>query len=316
MRIIGLNLPEEADDLIGTIAKQAARQGFEVYMVTSDKDFGQLVEEKIFMHKPPYMGKGHEILGVPEILEKWEIDHPDKVIDILGLMGDTADNIPGIKGVGEKTAKKLIQEFHSVEGVLANVDKLKGSLKEKVEQGKEMAIISKQLATILLDAPISFDEEEYIIKEPNKEKLEAIFADLEFKTLGKRLLGDNYNPTPSLATIATRKNEGQISLFGDDEAGIEEENKLLKNYTNVEHQYHLVEGEEQINQLISKLVLSPKICFDTETTGIDANNCELVGVSFSIKTGEAFYIPIPADEKAAKGILEMLKPILENEIII
>lgn len=201
----------------------------------------------------------------------------------------------------EKNGQKLIQEFHSVEGVLANVDKLKGSLKEKVEQGKEMAIISKQLATILLDAPISFDEEEYIIKEPNKEKLEAIFADLEFKTLGKRLLGDTYNPTPSLATIATRKNEGQISLFGDDEAGIEEENKLLKNYTNVEHQYHLVEGEEQINQLISKLVLSPKICFDTETTGIDANNCELVGVSFSIKTGEAFYIPIPQTKKQLKA---------------
>jgi DNA polymerase-1 len=306
----------EADDLIGTIAKQAAKQGFEVYMVTSDKDFGQLVEEKIFMHKPPYMGKGHEILGVPEILEKWEIDHPDKVIDILGLMGDSADNIPGIKGVGEKTAKKLIQEFHSVEGVLENVDKLKGSLKEKVEQGKEMAIISKQLATILLDAPIQFDEAEYIIKEPNREKLEAIFSDLEFKTLGKRLLGDNYNQAPSLATIATRKNEGQISLFDDAEVGIEVENKLLKNHTNVEHQYHLVEGEEQINQLVSKLVLAPKICFDTETTGIDANNCELVGVSFSIKTGEAYYIPIPTDEKEAKDILEMLKPILENEKII
>jgi DNA polymerase-1 len=167
-----------------------------------------------------------------------------------------------------------------------------------------------------LDAPIQFDEAEYIIKEPNREKLEAIFSDLEFKTLGKRLLGDNYNQAPSLATIATRKNEGQISLFDDAEVGIEVENKLLKNHTNVEHQYHLVEGEEQINQLVSKLVLAPKICFDTETTGIDANNCELVGVSFSIKTGEAYYIPIPTDEKEAKDILEMLKPILENEKII
>lgn len=320
--IKGFNFPilevngYEADDLIGTIAKQAARKGFEVYMVTSDKDFGQLVEEKIFMHKPPYMGKGHEILGVAEILEKWEIDHPDKVIDILGLMGDTADNIPGIKGVGEKTAKKLIQEFHSVEGVLANVDKLKGSLKEKVENGKEMAIISKQLATILLDAPILFDEEDYIIKAPNKEKLESIFSELEFKTLGKRILGETYNPIPSSTTISPSKGEGQFSLFGAEELSTVEEIKSIRNSTNVDHQYHLLEDEQQIIELVEKLEKVTKFCFDTETTGVDANNCELVGISFSMKAGEAFYIPISPDRAVAQIVLDKIKPVLENENII
>lgn len=306
----------EADDLIGTIAKQAARQGFEVYMVTSDKDFGQLVEEKIFMHKPPYMGKGHEILGVPEILEKWEIDHPDKVIDILGLMGDSADNIPGIMGVGEKTAKKLIQEFHSVEGVLENIDKLKGALKEKVEKGKEMAIISKQLATIILDAPITFNEEEYLIKEPNKPALEAIFAELEFKTLGKRLLGESYNSAPANSTTNTSNNNaGQFALF-ESEAIETLEKPTYKTIQNVDHQYFLVDDAEQLTALIQKLSVVERLCMDTETTGIDANNCELVGISFSYKVGEAYYIPISANVSEAKKILDQLKPIFENEKVV
>ena len=196
-RIIeGLNIPViaidgyEADDVIGALAKKAEKEGYEVFMVTPDKDYGQLVSENIKIYKPPYQGGKFEILGPKEVCEKWDIENVDQVIDILGLMGDAVDNIPGIKGVGEKTAAKLIKEYGSVEGVLKNADNIKGSIGEKVRAGKELAVMSKKLATIITNVPVEFHEEDFRVKEMNKPVLKEIFAELEFKTLGKRILGD------------------------------------------------------------------------------------------------------------------------------
>ena len=303
----------EADDIVGTLAKQAAAQGYSVYMVTSDKDFGQLVEENVFIHKPPYMGKGHEILGVQEICERWEIDDPKKVIDILGLMGDAVDNIPGIPGVGEKTAKKLIQDYGSVEGVLENVHQLKGALKEKVEKGVEHAKISKQLATIVLDAPVSFHEEDFMLKEPNRELVEQIFAELEFRTLGKRILGDSYNyQTTKPATTQTTFTSGQMDLFGE---ATEIAFTPPKNFKTIEvtpHDYKCANTEASLEELLTVLSSVSKCCFDTETTSIDANACELVGMSFCFEETQAWYVPVPENQEEARALVQRFKPFFEH----
>ncbi|MEZ5006861.1 MAG: DNA polymerase I [Chitinophagales bacterium] len=303
----------EADDLIGTIAKKAVLQDFDVYMVTPDKDFAQLVEDHIFIHKPPAHGKGHEILDLPAILEKWEVERPEQVIDILGMWGDAVDNIPGIPGVGEKTAKKFIKEFGSIENLLENTDKLKGKMKEKVEANKEQAMISKQLATIILDAPVIFDINEYEIIQPDKKKLTKIFTELEFKTLGKRIIGDAYN-----YTATTPNPSGQMDLFAVNQNDAETEQPTAEalDISNVDHQYHLVQTEEEIKNLASLLSSSDHFCFDSETTGLDANDCELVGLSFAIKAHEAYYLPIPSDRSEALKILASFKPILENNAIV
>ena len=304
----------EADDIIGTLAKKAKAAGYEVYMVTMDKDYGQIMEEGIYMYRPSYTGKGFDTLSVQDILEKWEIEHPLQVIDILGLMGDAVDNIPGVPGVGEKTAKKLVQEFGSVEGLYENTDKLKGKLQENVINNKDQAFLSKQLATIMLDVPIAFEEDKLIIEDPDAEKLSVIFQELEFRQLGKRILGDAYSAN-------VEKKSEQLDLFGNAVAApaanatreSREHVVAGKHIGNVDHTYHLIDTAEKRAALIKDLSAQKIFCFDSETTGIDANIAELVGLAFSFEPFTGYYVPIPADRKEAQKIVEEFRPILESE---
>jgi DNA polymerase-1 len=325
--IEGFNIPVifadgyEADDLIGTLAKKAEKEGFTVYCMTPDKDFGQLVSENIFIYKPARMGNGMEILGVKEILEKWEIERVEQVIDILGLWGDAVDNIPGIPGIGEKTAKLLIKQYGSIENIIKNSHELKGKLKENVENFAEQGIISKKLATILLDAPVELDVTALHVDEPNREVLEALFAELEFRTLGRRVFGDDFQVAEVKSASATN---GQMDLFGSnnndstsqapnhDNTHLKDTPVSFKNINNTTHHYELVDSSEKITKLISTLALQKAFCFDTETTGLDANNCELVGLSFSVKPGEGWYIPLPADQTECKKIVHEFKSVFEN----
>lgn len=304
----------EADDIIGTIAKEKAKTGHTVYMVTPDKDYGQLVEEKIFIYKPGRQGSDVEILGVPEILNRWEIDSPLQVIDILALMGDAVDNIPGIPGIGEKTAKKLVKEYGSLENLLEKADELKGKMAENVKQFAEQGRISKHLATIVLNVPIQVSDEDLLISEPDKKSLSEIFAELEFRTLGKRILGEQYgvNQKP-----AATKNPSQTSLFDQAEAEEPLENlEKGKNIGNVAHQYQLVQTEADIKLLVQTLLKEKEFCFDTETTSLSYWEAELVGLSFSYKANEAYYIPCPENQTETKQILDWLKPLFENETIV
>lgn len=295
----------EADDVIGTLAKQAARQGFDVYMVTPDKDYGQLVEDHIFMYRPSRQGNGVDILGPKEIIESWGIKRVDQVIDMLGLMGDAVDNIPGIPGVGEKTAAKLLQEFDTVENLLQNKDKVAGKLRDKITEHEALAICSKQLATISLNAPVTFDDKSYRIEGANKEKLGELFRQLEFRTLAQTILGENNSTAGKL-------------LFEDE---IKTENPSPKKEYRIadhdihsqKHEYHAVVEESDIQKLISHLRDSKTISFDTETTGIDPTQAELVGMSFATSVHEAYYVPVPADQKQAALSVERFKSILEDE---
>ncbi len=344
--IEGFNIPVvecdgyEADDVIGTLAWQAADLGYEVYMVTPDKDYGQLlVKPNVYMWKPPSFGNEREILDAEKIKAKWDIARVDQVIDMLGLMGDAADNIPGIPGVGEKTAAKLLKEYDTLEGVLANADKIKGAMGEKVRAGVASAIMSKKLATIITNVPVTFHEEDYKLSEKNIPALTEIFNLLEFKTLGKRILGSDFE------VVSEAAKEKQVDLFGnevkapkektiktktiilDSEMGTqsvleaedqEEESPQLvvnKNIENTTHKYLSVVGEEDIKKLVAQLSNELEVCIDTETTGIDANNVELVGLSFSIKEHEGYYVPIAndGDEKdGAKHILSLFKGLFDN----
>lgn len=354
--IEGFNIPVvecdgyEADDVIGTLAWQAADLGYEVYMVTPDKDYGQLlVKPNVYMWKPPAFGNEREILDAEKIKAKWDIARVDQVIDMLGLMGDAADNIPGIPGVGEKTAAKLLKEYDTLEGVLANADKIKGAMGEKVRAGVDSAIMSKKLATIITNVPVQFHEEDYKISEKNIPALTEIFNLLEFKTLGKRILGSGFE------VVSEAAKEKQVDLFGNEvkvpkeksiktrttilnsEQGTQEvleasdeSNKILqdevdeedlpqlvvnKNITNTTHSYQSVVGVEAINKLITILEKEKEICIDTETTGIDANNVTLVGLSFAIKEHEGYYIPVINEEDQknnAENVLSLFKPLFEN----
>ncbi|HYV92314.1 MAG TPA: DNA polymerase I [Chitinophagales bacterium] len=306
----------EADDVIGTLAKKAEKDGYKVYMVTPDKDYGQLVSENIFMYKPAYQGRPVEVLGTEEIKAKWEIDDVLKVIDILGLMGDSVDNIPGLPGVGEKTAKKLIQEFGSIENLIVNTDKLKGKLQQTVVDNKDLALLSKKLATIDLEVPCGADEDRLIMEDPDKEKLTELFAELEFRTLGKRIIGDQYSV---LASEGKQKN-----LFGevvesktatpDAGAAIQtEKTPLEKSAKNTPHQYFLVDTQEKIIDLVSKLQQQKEFCFDTETTHVDANLSELVGLAFSFNKHEGYYVPVPEDRNEALKIVAHFKSLLADE---
>jgi DNA polymerase-1 len=358
--IEGFNIPVvecdgyEADDVIGTLAWQAADLGYEVYMVTPDKDYGQLlVKENVYMWKPPAFGNEREILDAAKIKAKWDIARVDQVIDMLGLMGDAADNIPGIPGVGEKTAAKLLKEYDTLEGVLANADKIKGAMGEKVRAGKESAIMSKKLATIITNVPVQFHEEDYQLSEKNIPALTEIFNLLEFKTLGKRILGGDFE------VVVAQDPEVQTDLFGnevkskkttvktktivlDSEAGTQsvlepndepgnagydgdEEDasdlpKLIanKNIENTPHVYETIIGDQAIKDFIKKIAAKKEICVDTETTGIDANNVQLVGLSFSNTTHTGYYLPVANDGDGADGakhILEKLKPLFDDETI-
>jgi DNA polymerase-1 len=316
-RIIeGFNIPiifahgYEADDLIGTLAVKAEKEGYTTYMMTPDKDFGQLITEHILMYKPPRMGSKAEIWGIKEVCEKFEIEDPKQVIDYLGMRGDAVDNIPGIPGVGDKTAKKFIQQYGSVEGLLDHVDELKGKMKEKVEANREQALMSKKLATIITDAPIAFEPEKLQRDPMNKKALEEVFAEVEFRTLSKRILGEE-------VSITTNNDSGQMDLFSsgstsDSSAEVVELGEF-KSIENNEHEYHFLESEKEIDELIKKLEKADAFCFDTETSGLDALNCKLVGLAFSIKEKEGYYIPVSSDQEKAKTLVAKFQSVFADE---
>lgn len=308
----GFNIPVltvdgfEADDIIGTLSKKAEADGFTTYMMTPDKDFGQLVSDNIFMYKPARMGNKAEIWGIYEICERFGISRPEQLIDILGLWGDASDNIPGVPGIGEKTAMKLISEYGSIENLLKNTDKLKGKQKENVENFSEQAIMSKQLATIVLDVPIDFNEDDLERKDPDIEFLKELFNELEFRRFAKRLFTD--------LSLEDTAQPVQGSLF-DADVGLDEKNHI-KNINNTEHSYRLVDTIDKAKELADKLMGEKIICFDTETTGLDPNNSELVGISFSTKPHVAWYVPVSENYHEAEKMAQQFKPLLESENII
>jgi DNA polymerase I len=301
----------EADDAIGTIATQAAEEGFEVYMVTPDKDYAQLVTDHVFIYRPSKQGIGYEVLKREDILNNWQIENVSQVIDILGLQGDSVDNIPGLPGVGPKTAVELIRRFQSVENVIANAEELKGRQKEIVTQFADQALLSKELATIKIDMPIKFDVEQYQVEPFNKEALAGLFRELEFRTLADTILNS--------AKKTTSNQVVQQSLFDDNPLPISTvapqiESHSIANLTldSVPHKYHLVNTNETIEELVELLKNHEVVCLDTETTDVDPNQCKLVGLSFCVKEYEAYYIPCPEDELAVKSILSKFQPIFED----
>ncbi len=300
----------EADDVIGTLATQAGKRGINTYMMTPDKDYGQLVSEHVFMYRPKYGDKDFDIMGVDEVKEKFNIESPAQVIDMLGLMGDTADNIPGCPGVGEKTAQKLIAQFGSIESLLAHTDELKGAIKKKVEENEEQIRFSKFLATIKTDVPVELDMETLKRREPDEKELRRIFEQLEFRTLIERVLNGEKKSAP--ATPA------QPDLFGffTDNGTEETKNSNLTRLDDLHYDYQLVDNEEKMRDLFQKLITTQVLSLDTETTGTDPISAELVGMSFSFEENQAFYVPVPPDGEEAQKIVNIFKPVFENEKIV
>ena len=315
----------EADDIIGTLAKQAEKENYKVYMVTPDKDFAQLVSENIFMYRPARMGNGIEIWGIPEVQKKFEVERPEQVIDFLGMMGDAADNIPGLPGVGEKTAKKFIKEFGSMEGLLENTDKLKGKMKEKVIENAELGRLSKKLATIFIDCDVQFHAEDYELSMPDGDKVQAIFEDLEFRRLKDQFIKlfsgeEEAQPTQVSNSPSAKKNAqatagaGQFSLFGGDSEEIERTSSRT-NLTDTPHLYQSLNTEMARKLFIEKLLKQKSVCFDTETTSLNTLEAELVGIAFSWEAGKGFYIPFPEDREEAQKLIEELREFFENDKI-
>lgn len=330
-RIIkGFNLPcmekdgYEADDVIGALAHEAAELGYTVYMVTPDKDYGQLVKDNVFIYKPAYQGGNVEIMGPTEVCNKWGIKRVEQVIDILGLMGDAVDNIPGIPGVGEKTAAKLLAEYDTLEKVLENAANIKGALGEKVRNGMESAILSKKLATIITNVPVAFHEEDFRVKEIDKEKLTEVFTELEFKALSKRVLGEeisiagnNQGPLDLFGNAVTQKNGNAKTTVTQTKPEVQEELPIVatKNIENTPHNYILVADDAGMEALVQKLLQQTEVAFDTETTNIDANLADIIGMSFCWETGTAYYVPIPDSKERAIDILNIFKPAFDKEDI-
>jgi len=313
-----LELPGyEADDIIGTFAKKASKEGFEVFMMTPDKDFAQLVEEHIYLYKPAFMGNSVDILGVPEVLAKWDIARIDQIRDFLGLQGDAADNIPGIPGIGAKTAVKLLKIYDTVENLVAHSHELKGKQKENVENFGQQGILSKELATIDINVPLEYNSEEMLYSGPNEEKVRALFEDLEFRNMMKRVFGED--PAPQKSTKAA---QSQLSMFSPSasnsttqEAVAEVQPVEKLTIDTVEHEYHMMDTPELRKELVTYLTQQDEYCFDTETTNIDAVEAELVGIAFSYIKGEAYYVPVPVGQKEAQTIINDFKEILENTTI-
>jgi DNA polymerase-1 len=315
----------EADDLIGTVAKQAEKEGYQVFMVTPDKDFAQLVSENIFMYRPARMGNGIEIWGVPEVLARFEIERPEQVIDFLGMMGDAVDNIPGLPGVGEKTAKKLLKDYGSMENLLANTHELKGKMRENIEAYAEQGIMSKKLATIITDCNVTFNETDYELTKPDTEKVEAIFNELEFRRMAEQftklfvhgeefdeIATQGYSPTKTIV-----KNEQQFSLFDEgaaDEAAVHSPG-FYNTLENTDHFYQAIQGNIAISLLLRDLLKQTSVSFDTETTGVCALTAELVGMSFSWEKGKGFYVPVSADREEAQELVNKFIPFFEEESI-
>ncbi len=321
----------EADDVIGTMAKQAEKDGYTTYMMTPDKDFGQLVSENIFIYKPAAFGKPAEVLGVKEVCEKFEVENPLQVIDILGLWGDAVDNIPGIPGIGEKTSKILIKQYGSVEGVIAHAHELKGKQQENVINFAEQGLLSKKLATIILDVPVENKYDELVLEEPDEEKITELFAELEFRNLAKRVLGREIQIAPA-KQVAVVQTGGQMDLFSlptdlpidiGEGGGSQTQNNTEdlsvmeagKNIENVPHTYLLIDTPQKRTELIQQLTKQKSFCFDTETTGLNPFEAELVGMSFAYKHHEAFYIPFPENQNEVTEILKEFTPLFENATI-
>lgn len=325
----------EADDVIGTMAKKAEQAGFEVFMLTPDKDYGQLVSDHIFMYRPKHTG-GFETMGPAEVKAKYDLDSHEQVIDLLGLMGDASDNIPGCPGVGEKTAVKLLKEFGSIDTLLSRTDELKGALKTKIEENKEQIIFSRFLATIRIDVPIDFDEKSLEIEPRNEPELRVLFDELEFRTMSAKI-GNTFSsfppdqPLPSIKTTKP-KPAGQMSLFDDFENPdakpaqkqvnpLEEEEPIieattgLKSLQNIPHKYILIDTKVKRSNLISQLFVQKSVCFDTETTGLDMFTSDLVGLSFCFVEGEAYYVTLPENKTEAKEVLHEFKAFFDNDRI-
>jgi DNA polymerase-1 len=306
----------EADDVIGTLAKKAEKEGYQVYMVTPDKDYAQLVSENVFMYKPSRQGNGIEVLGKKEILANWQIKRVDQVIDILGLMGDSVDNIPGVPGVGEKTAIQLIKQFDSVEGVIENVGQLKGKQKERIENFADQAKLSKVLATIDIDVPIAFEEDKLIIDPFDRDALAEIFRELEFRTMAQQILGEEKSAFSSGKAAPGQ----QGSLFDQDEnvpaaakgPNLPSHSIADLSIENTPHQYYLVQEKQGMEDLAQLLAKQPAFCFDTETTNIDATQADLVGMSFSFKPSEAYYVPVKVEWGTPQDVVNIFKATLEN----
>ena len=299
----------EADDVIGTIATKAGKAGVETYMLTPDKDYGQLVTDNVYMYRPRHDG-GYEVMNPESVITKYGLDNTSQVIDLLGLMGDSSDNIPGCPGVGEKTAVKLIKEFGNIDTLLQNTDKLKGALKKKVEENGELIRMSRYLATIKTDAPIELDLKSLEVVEPDNEKLEKLFEELEFKTFAKRILKkDKQEP---------KKQNLQLDLFSDfpTEGQAESEFSSFETIKSIAHDYKLVDNEEEMKKLCDYFLTKEILSLDTETTSVEAINAKLVGLSFSVKENEAFYVPVPQDEAEARKIVESFRPAYEDEKIL
>ena len=321
----------EADDIIGTLAKKAEKEGFKTFMVTPDKDFAQLVSENIFMYRPMF-GGGYETWGVDEIKEKFQIENPLQVIDFLGMKGDASDNIPGLPGVGDKTAKKLLAQYGSMENLLANTHELKGKMKEKIEANAELGLLSKKLATILLDVPVEFNAKICELRSPDFEKVETIFQELEF-----RRLIDNFNktfavkntevnasidpststPKKTIAATTPQAGAGQFSLFGGDEpeAPMAPQNYGRETADSTTHFYQNVTGDLGLKLFLKQLIAQPSVCFDTETTGLNPLSAELVGISFSWEAHKGFYIPFPESFEDAQKLIELFRPFFESSAI-
>ena len=327
----------EADDVIGTLAKKAEQAGFEVYMLTPDKDYGQLVSDHIFMYRPKHTG-GFEIMGPDEVKNKYELDSHDQVIDLLGLMGDASDNIPGCPGVGEKTAVKLLKEFGSIDVLLQRTHELKGALKTKIEENKEQIIFSRFLATIKIDVPVDFDEKSLELEPRNEPELKSLFDELEFRTMSSKIGTNPFSSLPpdqpqnTIAYARPKSPTGQMSLFDEPETNEETTTKTTKpviqpiqqvdeNFTglrsiqNTPHNYILVDTKVKRSDLVSKLFMQKAFCFDTETTGLDMFLSDLVGMSFCFKEGEAYYVSLPADKTEATEVLREFKVVFESEHI-
>lgn len=321
----------EADDLIGTLAKQAEKEDYQVFMVTPDKDYAQLVSENIFMYKPARMGNGIEIWGIPEVQKRFEVERPEQVIDYLGMMGDASDNIPGLPGVGDKTAKKFIKQYGGLEGLLENTDQLKGKMKEKVIENAELGRLSRKLATIMTDCDVKFDAEQYELSQPDADKVQEIFDELEFRRLKDQFIkifsGEADSDTGaavsgtetaqklvSSAEKAANAGAGQYNLFGGDEPAIEERN-TRKTIKDTEHFYQSVAPGMAMNLFIKNLMKQTSVCFDTETTDLDPLQAELVGIAFSWEKTKGFYVPFPSEKEEAQKLIEALRPFFEAEEI-
>ena len=323
----------EADDIIGTIAKKAEKEGYQTFMVTPDKDFAQLVSENIFMYRPRF-GGGYETWGIPEVQEKFGVKNPKQVIDFLGMMGDSADNIPGLPGVGEKTAKKFLAQYGSMENLLENTADLKGKMKEKVEAAKELGILSKELATIMLDVPVDFHEESFKMSMPDIEATKEIFTELEFRRLTENFVKtfsiatnsedivkqDNQTITNSKASASKPQGDhnGQFDLFSSPGTGNVSEEESIQGYKTIattSHFYQHVDTPISRKLLIKKLQQQTSVCFDTETTGLKALEVELIGISFSWEIGKGYYVSFPANQNETKAILEEFRCFFENNSI-